>query len=124
MDSDITSGAQQYCAPEAGDHGRKKGGGGNEKPPGRKASVRLNGIQLEDLPPPGVARWVIRRKAQLVAAVEAGIISLDEALDRYSVSPEEFESWQRSLRRHGIYGLRTTRSQIYRVERDSGGSKG
>jgi hypothetical protein len=123
MDSEITSGAQ-YCAPETGDHGRKKGGDRVAKATGRNTPGRLNAIQLEDLPPPGVARWVIRRKAQLVAAVEAGIISLDEALDRYSVSPEEFESWQRSLRRHGIYGLRTTRSQIYRVERESGGNKG
>jgi hypothetical protein len=120
MDTDLTSGAQ-YCAPETGDHGRKKGE--TNKSAGRKAPARLNGIQLEDLPPPGVARWVIRRKAQLVAAVEAGVITLDEALGRYSVSPEEFESWQRSLRRHGIYGLRTTRSQIYRVDRDSSGSK-
>jgi hypothetical protein len=115
MDTEITSGAQ-YCAPETGDHGRKQGEAG--KPAVRKPPARLNGIQLEDLPPPGVSRWVIRRKAQLVAAVEAGVITLGEALDRYSVSPEEFESWQRSLRRHGIYGLRTTRSQIYRVERD------
>jgi hypothetical protein len=121
MDTDLTSGAQ-YCAPETSDHGRKKGE--TNKSAVRKAPARLNGIQLEDLPPPGVARWVIRRKAQLVAAVEAGVISLDEALDRYKVSPEEFESWQRSLRRHGIYGLRTTRSQIYRVDRDSGGNKG
>jgi len=119
MDSDTTSGAQ-YCAPETGEHGRKPGGDRTGKPAGRKAPVRLNGIQLEDLPPPGVTRWVIRRKAQLVAAVEAGVISLDDALGRYSVSPEEFESWQRSFRRHGIYGLRTTRSQIYRGERDPG----
>ena len=123
MDSEITSGAQ-YCAPETGEHGRKNGGDGSGKPVGRKAPVRLNGIQLEDLPPPGVTRWVIRRKAQLVAAVEAGVISLSDALARYSVSPEEFESWQRSFRRHGIYGLRTTRSQIYRVERDPRGNKG
>jgi len=115
MESDIESGAQ-YCAPETGDHGRKKDDRGNSA--GRKAPLRLNGIQLEDLPPPGVARWVIRRKAQLVAAVEAGVISLDDALDRYSVSAEEFASWQRSFRRHGIYGLRTTRSQIYRGERE------
>jgi hypothetical protein len=124
MDTDATSGAQ-YCAPETGDHGRKKGGHKEDrKPAGRKPPARLNGIQLEDLPPPGVTRWVIRRKAQLVAAVEAGVITLDEALGRYQVSPEEFESWQRSLRRHGLYGLRTTRSQIYRTDRNSSADKG
>jgi Protein of unknown function (DUF1153) len=117
MDTDLPSGAQ-YCAPETNDHGPKKAivsASGK----GRK-NLRLNGLQLEDLPPPGVTRWVIRRKAQLVAAVEAGIISLDDALLRYSVSPEEFASWQRSFQRHGIYGLRTTRSQIYRTSRSAG----
>ena len=69
----------------------------------------------EDLPPPGVTRWVIRRKAQVVAAVRSGIISLEEVCERYSVSIEEFQSWQQALERHGLYGLRTTRTQIYRA---------
>jgi hypothetical protein len=75
---------------------------------------RRKPIRIEDLPQPGITRWVIRRKAQVVAAVQSGAISLDEVCRRYSVSLEEFQSWQRSLQRHGIYGLRTTRSQIYR----------
>jgi hypothetical protein len=115
MDTDLTSEAQS-CASEMDSHDRRKP---TTKPSlNRKEPARLKNIKLADLPPPGVSRWVIRRKAQLVAAVEAGIITLDDALGRYSVSPEEFESWQRALRRHGIYGLRTTRSQIYRVEKD------
>jgi hypothetical protein len=70
--------------------------------------------RLEDLPPPGIKRWVIRRKAEVVAAVRAGILSLDEACDRYKLSVEEFLSWQRSIDRHGLRGLRTTRIQDYR----------
>jgi hypothetical protein len=64
---------------------------------------------------------VIRRKAQVVAAVQAGTITVEEVCERYSVSMEEFQSWKRLFERHGVYGLRTTRSQIYRgdeAERD------
>ena len=71
--------------------------------------------RLDDLPPPGIKRWVIRRKAEVVAAVRAGILSLDEACDRYKLSVEEFLSWQRSIDRHGLRGLRTTRIQDYRA---------
>ena len=71
--------------------------------------------RIEDLPPPGIKRWVIRRKAEVVAAVRAGIISLEEACQRYTLSVEEFLSWQRSIDRHGLRGLRTTRLQDYRA---------
>ncbi len=76
--------------------------------------VRRKPISVDDLPQPGITRWVIRRKAQVVAAVQSGALTLEEVCRRYSVSIEEFQSWQRSLEQHGIYGLRTTRSQIYR----------
>ncbi|HVI87735.1 MAG TPA: DUF1153 domain-containing protein [Dongiaceae bacterium] len=72
-------------------------------------------LRLEDLPPPGTKRWVIRRKAEVVAGVRAGLISLEEACTRYTLSVEEFLSWQRSIDRHGMRGLRTTRLQDYRA---------
>jgi hypothetical protein len=72
-------------------------------------------LRLEDLPPPGTKRWVIRRKAEVVAGVRAGLISLEEACARYTLSVEEFLSWQRSIDRHGMRGLRTTRLQDYRA---------
>jgi len=71
-------------------------------------------LRMEDLPPPGTKRWVIRRKAEVVAGVRAGLISLEEACARYTLSVEEFLSWQRSIDRHGMRGLRTTRLQDYR----------
>lgn len=71
-------------------------------------------MTLEDLPSPNTKRWVIRRKAQVVVAVRSGIISLNEACDRYNLSIEEFLSWQRLIDRHGIGGLRATRIQQYR----------
>lgn len=77
-------------------------------------------VRIEDLPPPGIKRWVIRRKAEVVAAVRAGIISLEEACQRYTLSVEEFLSWQRSIDRHGLRGLRTTRLQDYRTTEQTG----
>lgn len=85
-----------------------------EKPAADQKVPRRQAISITDLPPPGITRWVIRRKAQVVAAVESELISLEEICRRYSVSVEEFQSWQLSLKRHGLYGLRTTRAQIYR----------
>ena len=69
---------------------------------------------IDDLPPPNTKRWVIRRKAEVVAAVRKGVISLDEACRRYTLSIEEFLSWQRLIDSHGLAGLRVTRLQDYR----------
>ncbi len=67
-----------------------------------------------DLPPPNTKRWVMRRKAEVVAGVRAGLISLEEACDRYALSVDEFRSWQRLLDAHGLAGLRATRTKEYR----------
>jgi hypothetical protein len=71
-------------------------------------------LTLQDLPPGDTERWVIRRKAEVVAAVRGGLLSLEEALARYRLSGEEFEAWQNSIERHGLAGLRATRAQDYR----------
>jgi hypothetical protein len=71
-------------------------------------------LSKNDLPPPNTKRWVIRRKAEVVAGVRSGLISLEEACQRYKLSVEEFISWQRLIERHGVLGLRATRLQDYR----------
>jgi hypothetical protein len=71
-------------------------------------------LTLADLPPPNTQRWVIRRKAEVVAAVRGGLLSLDDACARYSLTNEEFLGWQASIDRYGLAGLRTTRIQQYR----------
>ena len=71
-------------------------------------------LTIADLPPSDTKRWVIRRKAEVVAAVRGGLISLEEACQRYTLTVEEFLSWQASIDRHGLAGLRTTRIQQYR----------
>jgi hypothetical protein len=71
-------------------------------------------LTIADLPPPGNQRWVIRRKAEVVAAVRGGLLSLEEACERYTLTVEEYLSWQRSIDKHGLAGLRTTKIQDYR----------
>ncbi len=71
-------------------------------------------LTIADLPPTSTKRWVIRRKAEVVAAVRGGLLSLEDACNRYSLTVEEFLAWQRAIERHGLPGLRATRIQQYR----------
>jgi hypothetical protein len=71
-------------------------------------------VSLADLPPPETRRWVARRKAQVVAAVQGGVLSLEEACRRYTLSAEEFAAWERAIDRHGVLALRVTRLQDFR----------
>jgi hypothetical protein len=70
-------------------------------------------LTLADLPLPDTKRWVIRRKAEVVAAVRGGLLSLEEACSCYALNPDEVLSWQHCIDRFGIAGLRTTRTQFY-----------
>ncbi len=71
-------------------------------------------LTIADLPPPDTTRWVIRRKAEVIAAVRGGLLSLEEACCRYMLTVDEFLTWQSSIEQHGLAGLRTTRIQQYR----------
>lgn len=71
-------------------------------------------LTLESLPPPETTRWVVRRKAEVVAAVNGGLLSVDDVCARYSLTVEEFAAWQRAIDRSGMPGLRVTRIQHYR----------
>lgn len=73
-----------------------------------------NAMSFNDLPPPDTKRWVIRRKAEVVAGVRAGLITIEEACERYTLSIEELLSWQRLIDNHGVRGLRATKIQDYR----------
>lgn len=84
--------------------------------PGCVISPIGEALTLEALPPASTRRWVARRKAEVVAAVEGGLLSLDEACERYELSLQEFVAWQRALDRAGLAGLRTTKAQYYRAE--------
>jgi hypothetical protein len=73
---------------------------------------RLAGIlDLESVPPVTTTRWWPRHKAQVVAAVEAGLLSPEEACDLYRLSPEELSGWMRNHQLFGERGLRATRQR-------------
>ena len=61
-------------------------------------------LTVADLPPTSTRRWVIRRKAEVVAAVRGGLLSLEEACSRYTLTVDEFLSWQFSIDQHGLAG--------------------
>ncbi len=72
-------------------------------------------LTVDSLPPPDTTRWVVRRKAEVVAAVNGGLLSVDDVCRRYNLSAEEFASWQRAIDRSGMPGLRVTRIQHYKT---------
>lgn len=73
-------------------------------------------LTVDSLPPPSTTRWVARRKAEVVHAVNGGLLTVDEACERYRLSLEEFVGWQRAVDRSGLPGLRVTLIQKYRAE--------
>jgi hypothetical protein len=65
------------------------------------------------LPPRDIKRWTIRRKAEAIAAIAAGLITVAAAGERWQVSREELEDWQRLFAAHGLRELRATRVERY-----------
>jgi len=81
-------------------------------PDGRK-------LTLADLPPADTTRWVVRRKAEVIAAIRGGLLSQEQAIEYYNLTLEEFESWLTMINEYGIAGLRTTRTRHYRRRQKS-----
>ena len=71
-------------------------------------------ITIADLPPTDTRRWAARHKATVVTAVRGGLLTLEETCDRYKLSEEEFQSWERAFTQYGVLGLRITKRQEYR----------
>lgn len=67
-----------------------------------------------DLPDVNTRRWVASRKAAVVRAISAGLISSDEAVDIYQLSKEELNSWHVAVEQHGEVALKATAIQRYR----------
>lgn len=82
--------------------------------PGKVIGPLGEQLTLDTLPPPSTTRWVVRRKAEVVAAVNGGLLSVDDVCTRYGLTVEEFASWQRAIDRSGMPGLRVTRIQHYK----------
>lgn len=71
-------------------------------------------LTLADLPS-GAERWVARRKAIVVQAILHGLLTREEALERYGLSAEELDGWSIGVARHGLAGLKVTAIQKYRL---------
>jgi hypothetical protein len=71
-------------------------------------------LTRSDLPPVNTKRWVARRKATVVAAVDHGLIDATEACAMYRLSDEELDLWRSAVRDHGAAALRVTAIQKYR----------
>lgn len=71
-------------------------------------------MSINDLPSPNTRRWVGRKKAEVLAGIRVGLITMEEACERYRLSFEELQSWQRLMDNHGMQGLKATKLQKYR----------
>lgn len=67
-----------------------------------------------DLPDSNTRRWVASRKAAVIRAIRAELISREEAIDVYSLSEEELDAWHVAVERHGEAALKATTIQRYR----------
>ena len=79
--------------------------------------TETQGVALGELPPTNGIRWGMRRKSQLIDAIRRGLLTFDEAQERYRLTVEELASWQAFFETHGQRGLRTTLTQQYRYLR-------
>jgi len=84
--------------------------------PGPVSVTLPDGTQMTraDLPAPTTRRWVASRKAAVVRAVDAGLITIEEAMTTYLLSREELDGWRQAVARHGVAALRATAAQQYR----------
>ncbi|MGY9046773.1 hypothetical protein P775_19390 [Puniceibacterium antarcticum] len=67
-----------------------------------------------DLPPPETKRWVASRKATVVRAVLYGLLTQDQALERYNLSEDELHAWVKAVATFGEDALKATTLQKYR----------
>ncbi|VDC31595.1 CtrA inhibitor SciP [Pseudogemmobacter humi] len=71
-------------------------------------------LSRADLPSSQTRRWVASRKAVVVRAVQHGLITEEEARERYALSEEEFGLWRSAVETHGEKALKVTAIQKYR----------
>ncbi|THH38395.1 DUF1153 domain-containing protein [Aliishimia ponticola] len=67
-----------------------------------------------DLPPENTRRWVVSRKVAVVRGVLYGLLSQEEALEKYGLSDEEFAGWVKAVAEYGEEALKATAVQKYR----------
>jgi uncharacterized protein DUF1153 len=66
-------------------------------------------LTLETLPSSQTVRWVRRRKAEVVVAVKGGLLTMQEATERYNISDDEFLGWYEAYHLRGMAGLQISK---------------
>ena len=86
-----------------------------KKVDGPRAVTLPDGTVLSraDLPSPTTRRWVASRKAAVVRGVVYGLLTQADAIERYSLSEEEFLTWVRAVSDYGEEALKATAVQRY-----------
>ncbi|TRD21839.1 DUF1153 domain-containing protein [Palleronia caenipelagi] len=74
-------------------------------------------LRRSDLPDADCVRWVARRKAIVVRAIEHGLLKREEAMERYHLSEEELNSWIDRLTENGAAALKVGHLRRTRVKR-------
>jgi uncharacterized protein DUF1153 len=64
------------------------------------------------LPSPGSERWTPRRKAAVIEGVRQGLLTIEQACERYNLTIDEYRAWERDFDSHDAAGLRATRVRI------------
>ena len=84
----------------------------------REVAVSTRSRQCAEmtLPPSDTVRWVASRKTMVLAAIDAGSLSIEEACQMYRLSIEEIASWSRLTTLHGRDGLKASKLEKYRKE--------
>ena len=77
--------------------------------PSESAEIASISPTRADLPPRRHARWLPRQKKIVVLAVQGGVLPLYEAMDRYELSIEEYQSWERQFNTQSPASHRTPR---------------
>lgn len=67
------------------------------------------------LPAADTKRWSSRRKAAVVVATRTGVITREEACERYLLSDEELAGWETAFDKSGIPGLRVMSLRLHRL---------
>jgi hypothetical protein len=73
-------------------------------------------LTMSDLPSSATTYWVSRRKAEVLAAIDGGLLHARDACTRYRLSHEELVSWRAAVDRAGVPGLRITNLRGSRSE--------
>ncbi|MFZ2887121.1 MAG: DUF1153 domain-containing protein [Minisyncoccia bacterium] len=73
-------------------------------------------ITPADIPPASTKRWTPYRKAVVVVAIRGGLISMPEAQQRFDLPSDELLGWANLYTAHGLPGLRSTYTQLYRAK--------